>query len=123
MNMPEPVPDNNRPEVVHHAEQMWGRADEQLQKILDHTEGMLPVIYENAGGNTDISALYDYWKAYIQVAENTGATISAALGMDENPAHTMTILVCAAALTRLMRADDRMRADTVLAQLEKEIKE
>lgn len=109
---PQPLPDNNsHPERTHLAEQMWAQADEHLGKVIGYAQSVMPAAYANAGGNQDISVVYDWWKAYIQVAEQVGG----------QRAHEITILMCSAAITRLMRQDDRMRADTVLAQLEKEI--
>lgn len=110
MPNPEPVEGNNSPDLIHNAEQMWAEADEHLGDVLKWAESILPSLYLNAGGNTDISVIYDWWKAYIVIAEQHSPE-----------SHSMTIVMCCAALTRLMRHDDRMRADTVLAQLEKEI--
>jgi hypothetical protein len=108
---PQPIPGNDEAYPMHNAEQMWAQADEHLGKVIEYAESVMPIAYANAGGNQDISVVYDWWKSYIQIAEH----------MSGEAAHSMTILMCSAALTRLMRNDDRMRADTVLAQLEKEI--
>lgn len=111
MTDPQPLPGNNDAYPMHNAEQMWAQANEHLGKVIEYAESVMPTAYANAGGNQDISVVYDWWKAYIQIAEQMGGSA----------AHDMTILMCSAAITRLMRQDDRMRADTVLAQLEKEI--
>lgn len=111
MNLPEPIPGNDHADRVHGAEQMWAQASEQLDKVIEYAESVMPDVYANAGGNTDISVVYDWWKAYIQIAEQVGG----------RGGHSMTIIMCSAAITRLMRLEDRMRADTVLAQLDKEI--
>jgi hypothetical protein len=78
-------------------------------------------VYANAGGNADISVVYDWWKAYIQLAEEQGQNVANLIGAQGNGAHDMTILMCAAAITRLMHAEAGMATSTVLAQLEKEI--
>lgn len=112
-DLPDPVEGNTGADRVHGAEQMWAQANEWLEKIMGYANSVMPIVYTNAGGNKDISVVFDWWKAYIQLAEIQR-------GQD---AHDMTIIMCSAALTRLMRQDDRMRADTVLAQLEKEIEQ
>lgn len=110
-DLPEPQPDNTMPARTHAAEQMWAEADEQLGKVIAYAESVMPSVYANAGGNNDVSVVYDWWKAYIQIAETVGG----------QRGHDMTVLMCSAAITRLMRNEDRMQASTVLAQLEKEI--
>lgn len=111
MNLPEPIPGNDKADRVHNAEQMWATASEQLDQIIAYADSVMPDVFVRAGGNDDISVIYDWWKAYVMQAEMMGG----------RGAHDMTVIVCCAALTRLMRIEDRMRADTVLAQLDKEI--
>jgi hypothetical protein len=99
------------PRRIQDTEQMWAQATEHVDSILAFVRRQEPLIYAKVGGNTDISVLFDWFKAYIQVAENQG-------GQEQ---HNATIVICAAALTRLMRQDDLTDARTVLAQLERDM--
>ena len=99
------------PQRIHNTEQWWAQATEHLDKILAYVKTQEPAIYAKAAGNTDVSVLFDWFKAYIQTAENQGGLA----------AHQATIVLCACAITRLMRDDERMAASTVLAQLERDM--
>lgn len=105
--MPIPQDGYNHPSHIHGAEQMWAQGSAYLDQVIKHVREHEPAIYGNVG-NTDSSVLYDWLKAFIITAEQDG-----------NPtAHDVTILMCAAAITRLVRAP---RTDDPLAQLDKEI--
>ena len=117
----EPIPGNNDPHRVHGAEQMWAAADAHLRKVIEYAHTVMPDVYAKAGGNTDISVVYDWWKAYIQAAEEVGENLSNMLGLNHNGAHDMTVLMCAAAITKLMASEETMRVSTVLTQLERDI--
>lgn len=106
--MPGEFEPDRSPQAIHGAEQMWAIANNHLQKIIDEVKSNEPGIYAKAG-NTDPSVLYDWFKMYIQVAEQRAGA----------PAHDMTILMCCAAITRLVR-DERTEVSDVLTQLEKE---
>jgi hypothetical protein len=99
------VPEENRdPRRIHGAEQMWAQASIHLDRVLAMVHEQEPAIIENAAGNTDPSVIYDWLKLFIMVAERHG-----------QEAHNTTILMCAAAITRLARAP---RVDDPLAQLD-----
>lgn len=99
---------NADPRRIHAADEMWTAATDHLDKIIEHVRTMEPNIYRMAQENHDISVLFDWMKMYIiSVEEQYG-----------EQAHRMTMLMCAAAVTRLVRAP---RTDDVLAQLDKEL--
>ena len=102
---------NRHPSTVHASEQMWARAQEGFDQIVAYIKSEEAGIYEFAG-NTDASVLFDYMKNYIIQAEVEHGS----------GAHLATILWCAVAITRLVRAP-RTEQDDPLAQLEKEIGE
>lgn len=104
-----PEPRNLDPKRIHAADEMYTQARNHLDRIMAHVRTMEPNIYGTAG-NRDSSVLYDWLKGYILVAEKGGG---------EN-AHKMTVLMCAAALTRLVRDE---RTDATLAELDKEIED
>lgn len=106
---PKDIPEINRdPRRIHGADEMWAEARDHLDKILDEVTKIMPKIYVQAGGNTDASVTFDFMKGYIMKSEQTGGMM----------AHRVTVLMCAAAITRLVRAP---RANDPLAQLDKEI--
>jgi hypothetical protein len=89
------IPEVNRdPARIHGADEMWTQALNHLDKIIAHVKTMEPDIYVMAGENTDASVLFDWLKGYIKVAENVGG----------RAAHETTLLMCAAAITKLVRA-------------------
>jgi hypothetical protein len=98
---------NEDPRRIHIAEQMWATMSQRLDQIIEYVRSEEPQIYE-VGGNTDASVLFDWMKYYIVTNER-------AFG---EQAEVMTLLMCAAAITRLVRAP---LTDDVLAQLDKEI--
>lgn len=116
MEFPHVPEDKKNPRMYQHAEQMWAQADEALSAVLAHIKGLEPKIYSTAGENSDTSVLFDFMKGYIMQAEHEAD----AIGLGQ-AARDSTLIMCASAITRLIRYDDRMRADTVLAQLDKEI--
>lgn len=96
---------NTEPWRIHGAEQVWAQADEHLGKIIANLQLMEPNIYEQAAGNDDASVLYDYLKGFITRSAKT-----------DPGALDTSLLMCAAAITRLVRAS---RTDTdILAQLD-----
>jgi hypothetical protein len=100
------IPEINRdPARIHGAEQMWAQAQQHLDKIIANVRQDEPRIIAQTGGNTDDSALYDFLKGYIMQAERISG----------QKAHDVTILMCAAAIVRLVRAP---RTDDILAQLD-----
>lgn len=100
------IPETNRdPSRIHGADEMWTAALNHLDKIIAHVKTMEDDIYTVAGGNHDASVLYDWLKGYIMVAETKGG----------QQARNMTLLMAAAAITRLVRAP---RTDDPLAQLD-----
>lgn len=106
-----PVEEKNRePHRIHNEDQFNALANEHLDKVVAMITEELPEIYRRAGGNTDSSVVFSYLRSYIIAAEKDfGAA-----------AHLTTVLMCAAAITRLVRAP---RTDTdPLAQLEKELR-
>lgn len=102
---------NRDPARIHGAEQVWAQANTHLQKIMDHVATLEDDIYTAAGGNHDPSVLYDWLKAYIQTAERNGG----------KPARDVTMLMCAAAITRLVRAP--RTTNDPLAQLDWKVEE
>lgn len=105
-----PTPNNRDPAVVSMADRIWLDASEHLDKIVAYVKTLEPDIYAMAG-NTDTSVLYDWLKGYIQVAEVNGG----------KQARDVTLLMAAAAITRLVREDERIAASNLLGELEKEI--
>jgi hypothetical protein len=103
--MTQPNEANLDPKRIHAADEIYTTARNHLDKIIAHVKEMEPDIYTVAG-NADASVLYDWLKGYIAVAERNGG----------KPAHEVTLLMCAAAITRLVRAS---RTDNdPLAQLD-----
>lgn len=107
--MDRPPPENRDPRRIHGAEQMWAAASRHLDKVIALVHAEESAIIANAAGNSDASVIYDWLKLFIMVAEK-----------DDEPngdqqAHNTTILMCAAAITRLVRAP---RINDPLAQLD-----
>jgi hypothetical protein len=96
---------NRDPARIHGADEMWTSALNRLDKIVAYIRTMEPDIYTAAGENHDSSVLYDWLKGYIMIAETRGGRV----------ARQTTTLMCAAALTKLVRAP---RTDDPLAQLD-----
>lgn len=96
---------NRDPARIHGADEMWTQALNQLDKIIAYIRTLEADIYTEAGENTDASVLYDWLKAYIKKAEDNGGQV----------ARDSTMLMAAAAITRLVRAP---RTDDPLAQLD-----
>lgn len=111
MTGPQPFP-NLGPRNTHGAEQMWAEANAYLDGIIKLLKEKEPAIYRIAQ-NSDASVLYDWLKAFVQGTENQPGPLGEA-------AHGTTMLMCCAAITRLVRSE-RAEADDVLAQLEKEL--
>lgn len=103
----QPEPRNRDPRRIHAADEMYTAARNHLDKIMAHVKEMEPDIYL-VGGNDDSSVLYDWLRTYIRVAEDMGG---------EN-ARKVTLIMCAAAITRLVRDE---RTDAALAELDKEL--
>jgi hypothetical protein len=116
MEFPHIPEDKKNPHTYQKAEQLWAQADEALGKVIEHIKGLESKIYSEAGENSDTSVLFDFMKGYIMAAEQQAEVVG--LGQ---LGHDSTLIMAASAITRLIRYDDRMRADTVLAQLDKEI--
>lgn len=111
------IPEANRtPQAMHHAEQMWAQANTALDRILVHIKGLEPGMYDKVGQSTDASVLFDFMKGYIMTAEWQAE----AMGQGR-VARDATIVLCACAITRLMRSEDSMQTSTVLAELERDI--
>lgn len=109
-SMPTPQDDYNHPAHIHGAEQMWAQASAYLDVIIKQVRMREPMIY-GAVENTDSSVLYEWLKCFILGAEAGGG---------DNPTpHEVTILMCAAAITKLVRAP--RTTDDTLAQLDKEL--
>jgi DNA topoisomerase VI subunit A len=103
---------NRDPRRIHAADKMYAQARNHLDKIIEHVKELEPDIY-TVSGNTDSSVLYDWLKGYIKVAEDKASELSEAQG---KAARDMTLLMCAAAITRLVWAS---RTDNdPLAQLD-----
>lgn len=115
MTFPHIPEDKQNPHHYQKAEQMWAQADDALNKVLEYIKSLEPKIYGMAPGNSDVSILFDFLKGYIMQAEIQGEQVG--LG---SVTHDATIIMAASAITRLIRQDDRMRVDNLLAQLEKE---
>lgn len=115
MTFPHVPEENKSPKIMHECEQLWAQADQALENVLNHIKGIEDKVYHNAAGNTDTSVLFDFMKGYIMAAERDAEAVGAG-----QIARNATLLLCAASITRLIRHDDRMRADTLFAQLEKE---
>lgn len=99
---------NSDPRRIRAADEMYAQARNHLDKILDTlTTDALPEVYTATGGNDDASVTFDFLKTYIIKAEREYG----------ESAHQVTILMCAAAMTRLVRAS----TIDPLAQLDKEI--
>lgn len=102
---------NRDPMRVHKSEQSWAGASESLDKVVAYVRSQEPELYRIAGGNTDASVLFDYMKGYIVESERQAP---GSMG------HMATVLFCAAAITRLVRAP---LTNDALAQLDKEIED
>jgi hypothetical protein len=105
-------PDNMDPRRIHHEDQLWAEANGHLDKVLDMVRDELPDIFETAG-NTDESVIFSWLRYYIITAERQWGKIG----------HLTTILMCGAAITRLVRESERAKASGVLAQLERDMKD
>lgn len=99
---------NRDPGRIQAADQMWAEATAHLDKVVNHIRELEPAIIRATGENTDSSVIFDWLKAYIYRAETNGGDV----------AHQVTMAMCAAAITKLVRAP---RTDDPLAQLDKEI--
>lgn len=123
------IPEANKsPEAMHQAEQMWARANEAMDNVLARIKNLEPVMYANAGGNTDASVLFDFMKGYVKYSETQAQKMDEEIEAKGLPplnfgqaTHDATIVLAACAITRLMRQDDRMQTSTVLAELEREM--
>lgn len=100
---------NRDPRRIHNEEQFWAQAQAHLDKVLElvgqqipHTEAFI--------GNSDPSVTFSWLRNYIIDAEREYGMV----------AHLTTVLMCAAAITRLARAP-RAETESILAQLDKEI--
>lgn len=104
-----PIEERNRdPHRIHNEEQFYATAGNHLDKVLAMLTEQLPEIQRKAGDNTDPSVVFSWLRNYIVEAEKDFGPL----------AHLTTILVCAAATTRLVCAP---HTDTdPLAQLDKE---
>lgn len=100
---------NQDPRRIHNEEQFWANAQEHLDKILELVARELPKTQEYIG-NTDPSVTFSWLRHYIIDAEREFGMV----------AHLSTVLMCAAAITRLARAP-RAETENILAQLDKEI--
>lgn len=100
---------NKDPAIISMADQAWSIGQMYLDRFLDAVRALEPELYKEVE-NSDASVLYDYLKQYIKTCEDT----------DNSPygGHTMTRVMCAAAITRLARAP---RADDPLAHYEREM--
>jgi hypothetical protein len=98
---------NTDPRTIHHAEQVWADVSAHLDRVIAMITEQEPQIYLVAG-NSDSSVLFDFMKGYIVDAERENGLAS----------HLTTVLMCAAAITRIVRAP---RTNDPLAQLDKEI--
>ena len=96
---------NDDPRRVHAAEQAWATTQSQLENVINMFRNAEGDIYQHAQ-NTDDSVLFDYIKGYIITAENEQG----------HAGHIMTVIMCAAALTKLVRAP--RTTDDPLAQLD-----
>lgn len=103
----QPEPRNLDPRRIRAADEIYAQARNHLDKIIEHVHEMESDIY-TVSGNRDSSVLYDWLKGYIQIAERNGG----------QKAHDITLLMCAAAITRLVRDE---RTDATLAELDKEL--
>lgn len=105
-----PIEERNRdPHRIHNEEQFYATAGDHLDTMLAKLTEQLPEIHRKAGDNSDPSVVFSWLRSYIVEAEK-----------EFGPgAHLTTILMCAAALTRLVCAP---HTDTdPLAQLEREL--
>lgn len=101
---------NRDPRRIHGADEKWTAALNHLGTVMEYIEGIEPMIY-SAGGNTDASVLFDFMAGYIQKAEQAGGL----------QAQIMTRFMCAAAITKLVRASRTTSTDDTLAQLERDM--
>lgn len=101
---------NREPHRIHNEEQFWAEAGVHLDRVLEILKAELPEIYTVAENNDD-SVVFSWLRNYIVKAELEFGPI----------AHLTTVLMCSAAITRLARADERAKANAVLAQLEKDM--
>jgi len=94
------------PEQIHQLEQRWAYAENALDQILESLRDDIPKVSQ-ATGLSDGSIVFDYMQAFIMTKEKQGSN------------HWFTVVMCAAAMTRLARAS---RADDeLLTRLDKEI--
>lgn len=101
---------NREPHRIHNEEQFWAEAGLHLDHVMEMLTAELPEVYRIAG-NTDDSVIFSWLRHYIVAAEKEFGPL----------AHLTTVLMCAAAITRLARADERAKANAVLAQLDKDM--
>jgi hypothetical protein len=102
---------NSAPATVHSAEQAWADASESLDTVIGYIRSQEAGLYRTAGGNTDPSVVFDFMKSYIYESE---------MAAPGDLGHLATVLFCAAAITRLVRAD-RANVSDALAQLDKDM--
>lgn len=109
-DMPMPNPENLNPARIKAADEMYAEARNHLDKIIAYSRSVESIVYAKAG-NADPSVIYDWFKAYIVMAHRDGG----------EQAQNTTMLMCAAALTRLV-CETHTDA-TLLAELDKEIEQ
>lgn len=90
---------------------MWAEAKAHLDKTIKALRELEPRIYESLE-NSDASVLFDYFKGFLV----NQLTIGQAIGSPV--AYQTTILMCAAAITELVRAP--RTTNDPLAQLDEE---
>lgn len=95
---------NREPHRIHNEDQFWAEAGTHLDKVMQMIGEKLPEIYDE-GGNTDPSVLFSWLRHYIVQAERDYGMV----------AHLTTVLMCAAAITRLVEAPS---TNDVLAHLD-----
>jgi hypothetical protein len=95
---------NRDPRRIHNEEQFYADATVHLNRVLAMLDREMPDIFAEIG-NSDPSVTFSWLRNYIVEAEKE-------FGM---AAHLTTVLMCAAAITRLVGAPP---TDDVLAQLD-----
>lgn len=98
---------NQDPRRIQHADQAYAEANLVLTQIISGLRRVEPEVYAHA--NDDASVLFDYLKAFIRRTHSLGG----------EHAIQVTTMICAVALTKLVRAP---RTETnPLAHLEREL--
>lgn len=95
------------PGKIHRAEQNWEAATQGLSRIVEHIRDKHNVLTHAAGGNSDVSVTFDYVHQWIRRMESESPT--------PELTHHMTVMWCAAAITRLVHASG---TESSLAQLD-----